>query len=90
MDITRRQAFLGLTAIAAPFVIRTPGILMPVIYRELRFRARRPPIEEVPYLEFAPAYKEMVARMGREGLRPFRWVPLECRIVYRRRPANSA
>ena len=31
--ISRRQAFLGFGAIAAPFVIRTPGILMPVRYR---------------------------------------------------------
>ncbi|MGA7325767.1 MAG: hypothetical protein WBX25_15085 [Rhodomicrobium sp.] len=28
--ISRRQALLGLTMMAAPFVIRTPGILMPV------------------------------------------------------------
>jgi hypothetical protein len=28
--ISRRKAFLGLAAVAAPFVIRTPGLLMPV------------------------------------------------------------
>ncbi len=34
--ISRRQAFLGLSMIAAPFVIRTPGLLMPVKYRPPR------------------------------------------------------
>ena len=28
--ISRRQAFLGVAAIAAPFVVRTPELLMPV------------------------------------------------------------
>ena len=31
--ISRRQVLFGFGAIAAPFVIRTPGILMPVKYR---------------------------------------------------------
>jgi hypothetical protein len=38
--LTRREAFLGLTVIAAPFVIRTPGLVMPV-------RARLSRAEEI-------------------------------------------
>jgi len=55
--ISRRYALLGLTAIAAPFVIRTPCLLMPVrnrilppMYNEHRFRnwkAYPPSLDEV-------------------------------------------
>ncbi|MGA7323980.1 MAG: hypothetical protein WBX25_05765 [Rhodomicrobium sp.] len=68
--ISRRQAFLGLTMMAAPFVIRTPGILMPIRYRPPRIDEKELEWQTIlgtrDWKAYPPSVREV--REWREGL----------------------
>jgi hypothetical protein len=83
--ISRRSALLGLGAIAAPAITRTPGLLMPVrrrlspalIAREkARLAFER---GEVEYFELTKESAAMVARFC--AARFYRFPPLEMRKI---------
>src|SRR5262249_11489689 len=74
--ISRREAFLGVAAVAAPFVIRTPGLLMPVRYRPPR-RIPRPRLQDIDMrtvqvrrvFRYSPSISEILAKERHRALK---------------------
>jgi hypothetical protein len=93
MDLTKRQAFLCLAAIAAPAIIRTPGLLMPVRYRQplvsaaliARRRADKR-LGKVSHLVLTPESRAVIARASALGF--YRLPPLQ--LVVRREAFRTA
>jgi hypothetical protein len=83
--ISRRDAFLGLAAVAAPAIIRTPGLLMPVRFRPpseaTPFKHVRPDciVGPIRFMGLTPRTKAMLARAPVVGF--WRPPPLDLIVV---------